>query len=454
MFKIADLTKGNEGKRIFMFALPMLIGNVFQQLYNTADSIIVGRTLGKSPLAAVSSAGPIMFLLISLLAGITVGSTVVISQYYGAKDIEKVKRAISTTYIFIFIGSIIMTIIGIIFCDTILDLIRVPDEIKIYSSEYLKIIFIGIIGMAFYNSLAAILRGLGDSLTPLYFLIGATILNIVLDLIFIINFHMGVSGAAWATIISQLSAAIGCFLFVNKKNVLLRINIKNMVFDLSLFAESVKIGLPTAIQQMLVSLGMTLTQSMVNGYGIDAVAGYGAAGRIESFASMPAMNFSNALSAFVGQNIGAGEQKRAQRGLKYTIVISGGITIIISLILVLFGSHLINVFNSDSNVVAIGKEYFTYVCSFFFLLSTQFALYGFLRGSGDSFITMILSLLSQWVIRIPFAYIFSNMLGIRSIWVGIVVGWVIGLSAGFIYYLSGRWKSKALIKNKIITDEA
>lgn len=285
-----DLTSGHEGKSILLFTLPMLIGALFQQLYNTADSIIVGQFIGKDAMAAVSGANPIMFLLTSLLTGITLGFSILVSQYYGSKKMDKVKNTIDTTYIFVFISSIIITFLGIALCEPILKLMNTPQDILYSSKIYLIIIFAGTIFSAGYNSVSAILRGLGDSKNPLYFLIIATILNIILDIVFIIYFKMDISGAALATVISQGTSFIFSIIYLNKKHKLFNIKIKVMNFNNKIFKKGLKLGIPSAIQQMLFSFGNIALQSLVNSYGSSAMAAFGAGLRIESFISLPIIN--------------------------------------------------------------------------------------------------------------------------------------------------------------------
>ena len=262
-----DLTKGNEARNILFFALPMLIGNVFQQLYNTVDGIIVGQKLGTQAQAAVGASFPIIFLLVSLLIGVTMGSTILIAQYFGAKDMEKVKITIDTAYIFLFIASTCITIFGIVFSEKLLTMLKVPSDVMPDAKIYLNIMFGGIIAMFGYNSISAVLRGLGDSKTPMIFLIISTFINIGLDLLFILVFNWGIAGAAWATVIAQgVSFIIGIY-YLNRTHEVFKLNVLEMRFDKKIFALSLKIGLPTGVQQMLFSLGLMALQGIVNSFG-------------------------------------------------------------------------------------------------------------------------------------------------------------------------------------------
>ena len=448
-----DLTVGKESKCIFNFALPMLIGSLFQQLYNTADSIIVGRFVGKSAMAAVSGANPIMFLLTSFLMGITLGFSILISQYYGSKNMEKVKSAIDTTYVFIFIASFFITFIGVFFSGKILEIMNTPSEIFDLSKGYLIIIFTGTLFSTGYNSICAILRGLGDSTNPLYFLIIATILNIILDIVFIIYFNMGVNGVALATIIAQAVAFIFSVLYLNRKHEVLKIKIRNLKYDLEIFKTGLKLGLPSAIQQTLFSIGNITLQSLVNSYGTSAMAAFGAGSKIETFISLPIMNLGSAVSTFVAQNIGANKVDRVKKGVKSSINMALSISLFVLIIFFLFKENLIKLFNTDTEVVSIGCRYLLTIGPFFFLISTSFMLTSAIRGAGASIFAMISSMISLWIARIPASYLLSSFYGVNGIWMGIPIGWCVGLIVTGIYYKNGYWKNKSVVninsKNKI-----
>lgn len=448
-----DLTKGSEGKLILMFALPMLIGNIFQQLYNTVDGLIVGNTLGKEAMGAVMLSFPIMFLLISLVMGITMGSTILLSQYYGAKDMDRVKKTIDTAYIFMFFASIAVTIGGLLLSGPILTLIKTPAEMVDQAKAYLDVIFIGMIFMFGYNSISAILRGLGDSKTPLYFIIISTIVNIVLDYVFILSFGWGVVGAAWATVIAQGISFIFGIYHLNRTHEVLKFNIKSMKFDKEIFKMSVKLGIPSGIQQMLFSFGMMALQAIVNGYGTDTVSAFGAAARIDSFATMPIMNFGAAVSTFVGQNIGANKIDRVKKGFRYTQIISAATAIVLGSLIAIFGRYMMSLFNKDAAVIDIGASYLKIVGPFYFVISIMFITNSVLRGAGDAMFPMISSLLSLWLIRIPAAYLLSSKMGSDGIWLAIPVAWSFGLVITSLYYKAGKWKKKAVVKQAVDISE-
>lgn len=443
-----DLTVGKESSLILQFAWPMLLGNAFQQLYNIVDSVIVGNYLGKEALAAVGASTPIIFTLISLIIGFSMGFTVIISQYFGAKDTNSVRRAIDTMNIFLFTTSILITIIGIYLTEPILRLINTPSDIFPQAALYLKIYVLGLIFIFGYNGVAATLRGMGDSKTPLYFLILSTVLNIILVLLFVIVFKMGVAGAAVATVISQGSAFISSVFYLNKTHKLIRFKIRNLNFDKFILKKSIFIGLPSGLQMTFVSLGMIALLSIVNQFGTNVIAAYSVAIRIDSFASLPAMNLAMALSSFVGQNMGANRADRVKKGYEATLKMNLVITSILTSIILIFPGWIMKAFSPDINIVNIGKEYLYVVAAFYIVFTTMFVNMGVMRGAGDTLIPMFITLFSLWLIRIPLAWILSKYYGYQGIWWSIPLAWISGMTLTYIYYKSGKWKRKAIVKAK------
>lgn len=443
-----NLTEGKEGKLILNFALPMLAGNVFQQMYNVVDSIIIGKVLGKEALAAVGANFPLIFALISFVVGIAIGSTVIISQYFGAKQMDKVKRTIDTLYIFMFFASILITTVGILTSKYIFKLISLPDDVIGLAVNYFNVYAIGFIFFFGFQGTSAILRGLGDSKTPLYFLIISTLTNIGLDLFFVMVLGWGVEGVALATVIAQAGAFFTIIWYLNRYHSFLDFSPLKMRFDREIFKKSLKIGLPTGFQQTFVSLGFLALYRIVNMFGTPTIAAYTIAMRIDMFAAMPAMNFSAALSTFVGQNIGANKFERINRGLNATLGMSSIISVIVTILAMFFAEPLMYLFTNDQEVVEVGKQYIYVVSGFYIIFSTMFVLSGVLRGAGDTFFPMIITILSLWVIRIPASYFLSLKMGAVGIWWGIPVAWVFGVIASYVYYKTGRWKLKAVVKHK------
>jgi putative MATE family efflux protein len=449
-----DLTQGNEVKTVLVFAAPMLIGNVFQQLYNVVDSIVVGQFVGKAALAAVGASFPIIFLLIAMLMGVTMGSGIMIAQFVGAKDMEKVRRVISTTYIYLLAASLVITVVGLIAARPILILLATPADVLDQATVYLHIIFTGMLFQFGYNAVSGVLRGLGDSKTPLWFLIIATLTNVFLDLLFVAVFRLGVAGAAWATIISQAIAFVPCLLYLQRsKQEVLRLEWKRLVFDKEIFRQSLRIGLPSGAQQTLVALGFMALNRIVNGFGTDVAAGFTAAGRLDSFAGMPAMNFSMALTTFVGQNIGAGKYDRVRRGYLSTLAMSGGFAVLVSLAMVFLKVPLMHIFTTDARVIEVGSEYLVIVGSFYILFSSMFITGAVPRGAGDTVIPMFITIFSLWLIRIPLAAYLSSFMGTKGIWWAIPIAWGGGFAASLAYFLSGRWKRHVLVKRRPVLEE-
>jgi len=443
-----DLTQGGETRTIIAFALPMLIGNVFQQFYNMVDSVVVGNFVGTTALAAVGTAFPVIFLMISLVMGLTMGTMVLVSQYFGAKDEARVRATVDTGYITLFWMGLVMSIVGVLTTDALLTLLKVPADVFPEASAYLRIIFSGLLAMFGYNAISAVLRGLGDSKTPLYLLMAASLLNIVLDLLFVVAFGWGVPGVAWATVVSQGASFLGGLIWVNKKNRLVSLDVRHLVFDRQIFKHSLRIGLPSGIQQTMVSLGMMALTRIVNGHGTATIAAFSAASRLDSFASMPAMNLSQAISTFTGQNMGAGKTERVKRGHLSAVIIGGAISIAVGAAVIIFGKPLMGMFTRDAEVMAIGARYLTIVGATYLLFSTMFINNGVMRGAGDAFIPMINTILALWVVRIPCAILFSVYLGMGAdgIWWSVPAGWLMGATFSTWYYLGGRWKRKAVIK--------
>lgn len=447
-----DLTNGNEAKLIFKFAVPMVIGNLFLQLYNIVDSIIVGQILGTEALAAVGASFPIFYTLIAFIIGIGSGATVVISQYFGARNYDMVKKAISTIYIFMFLAGITLTIIGITFSNEIFDLLGLGDDVKPQAMEYFNIYMLGMIGFFGFNGTSSILRGLGDSKTPMILMCASTIVNILLDLLFILVFKWGIAGAAWATIIAQGGAFIGVIFYLNQKEHLIHFSFERFSFNKKVFWQSIRIGLPTGFQQTFVALGMMALIRIINNFDTSTLAAYTAASRIDALASMPAITLSSALSAFVGQNLGAGQSNRVKKGVMAALKMAWTISLTVMVIVFFFGEQLIQFFNNDPEVIRQGKEYLVIVSSFYVIFSSMFVLHGTLRGAGDTIIPMFITLISLWLVRIPFAWFLSEKYGETGIWWSIPSGWILGMVATWIYYRTGRWKRKVVVRENEILD--
>jgi putative MATE family efflux protein len=441
-----DLTTGKEGKLIMGFAAPLIAGNIFQQLYSIVDSIIVGNYLGDTALAAVGVSFPVIFTMISFITGISGGFTIIISQYFGAKDINKVRQTIDTMYIFLFFGAVVISTLGVVFSEDIFKLMETPAAVLPEAKAYLQIYFIGIILFFGFNGINSILRGLGDSKTPLVFLIIATLMNIVFDYFFIAILKTDVSGAAWATIIAQGGAFLTSVLYLNRCHTVISFTTLRLTFNRDIFRKALNIGLPSGFQNTFVSFGMMALFGIVNSFGTAAAAAYSVALRINSLATTPAMNFATALSTFVGQNLGANKPERVRKGLLSTLAMAFGLVSGVTVILIVFKRQLMGLFTDNPEVIAIGAEYLVIVSSFYLIFATMLIFGGVMRGAGDTLIPMFFSLISLWIIRIPVAWFLSQHIGLTGVWWASPVGWFAGMLASILYYLTGRWKRKVVVK--------
>ena len=440
-----DLTEGKVWKVIVRFAVPLLVGNLLQQFYNITDSIIVGQFLGKEALAAVSASFFIYYFIISLVIGVGSGTTVVISQLFGAKQYQKVQLAFSSFFIFMLVGGIILSIAGIIFAEPVFRLTNTPEEVIPQAVAYFRIYIGGTFLFVTFNSIISILRGVGESVRPMLFILITTVLNIAFDLLFILVFKWGIEGAARATVVSQGIGMCIALAYVNNTHPLLSIKKQDMLFDWKLFKESLKIGLPTSVQQCAIALGLIALLGIVNSFGTNTLTAYGAAGKIDTIITQAILTLSGALAAFCGQNIGAGRLDRVKKGVQFTMYTNIALGLLTFAAVYLFGNEMMRIFTKDIDVVAIGKEYLLIIGGFFIVHGALNVYNGALRGAGDTLFPMITSLVCLWLIRIPLAYYLSSWLGRNGIWWAIGISITIGLIVTFVYYKMGFWKRRRRI---------
>ena len=440
-----DLTEGKVWKVIVRFAVPLLVGNLLQQFYNITDSIIVGQFLGKEALAAVSASFFIYYFIISLVIGVGSGTTVVISQLFGAKQYQKVQLAFSSFFIFMLVGGIILSIAGIIFAEPVFRLTNTPEEVIPQAVAYFRIYIGGTFLFVTFNSIISILRGVGESVRPMLFILITTVLNIAFDLLFILVFKWGIEGAARATVVSQGIGMCIALAYVNNTHPLLSIKKQDMLFDWKLFKESLKIGLPTSVQQCAIALGLIALLGIVNSFGTNTLTAYGAAGKIDTIITQAVLTLSGALAAFCGQNIGAGRLDRVKKGVQFTMYTNIALGLLTFAAVYLFGNEMMRIFTKDIDVVAIGKEYLLIIGGFFIVHGALNVYNGALRGAGDTLFPMITSLVCLWLIRIPLAYYLSSWLGRNGIWWAIGISITIALIVTFVYYKIGFWKRRRRI---------
>lgn len=454
---IKNLTEGKPLKLLFFFSLPMLMGNLFQQLYNMVDSMVVGNFVGADALAAVGASFPVVFLAIALAAGLSMGCSVVISQLFGAGHIREMKTTISTALISQFFLSLAITVVGELIAPMVLRLLKTPENIMADSLIYLRIYFGGAVFLFMYNTLNGVFNALGDSKTPLYYLIISTLTNIVLDLLFVIKYDMGVAGVAWATLIAQgVCSILSLITMVSRIRKLedepgYENEKKLPLFHASAVNRIAKVGVPSMIQQSIVSVSMLLMQNLVNSYGSVYIAGYTAATKIDSLSMMPNMNFSNAMSSYTAQNIGANKIERVKEGYKANIFMVVVFSLALTLIIFLFGPFLLNLFmDSEANaqVIKYGMDYMKVVSSFYILMGIMFTSNGLLRGAGDMKFFMVSSMLNLFT-RVAIAYTLAPKIGSIAIAWSIPIGWLVGAIISFLRFKSGKWKDAALTKRSV-----
>lgn len=441
-----DMTSGSPYRLIISFTLPMLLGNIFQQLYNMVDSIVVGNVIGDQALAAVGTGFPIIYMLSSLFMGIGTGATVMISQYYGARDLEKVDHTINTIYMALLVGVVPLTLIGVFLSEPLLRLMQVPDDGTLEMAKtYMIIIFIGVIGNLGFNINAGILQGFGDSRTSLLFLMIATVMNIVLDLAFTIPIPMGVAGVALATIIAQISSWLFGVFYINRRYDFIRIRPRRSNFRKTLFVQAMRLGIPSGIQQALFSIGIMFMQSLVNSYGSTFMAGFNGANKIDTFAFLPVQSLSNALTTYTGQNIGAGNQHRVKEGLKASVIMSVVCCLVVGVLLYPTSAFMMRMFSQNPEVIDAGVAYLHGVLPFYFLLALSFMFNSVLRGAGDMLVPMISSFISLWLARLPAAYLLAYFFEKETIYYSYAIGWALGVIISGLYYATGKWKNKSIV---------
>lgn len=443
-----DMTIGSPTKLLLQFSVPLLIGNIFQQFYNMVDAIVVGNYEGAEALAAVGTTGPINFLIFSLALGLATGISIITSQYFGAKDEENIKKSFATGAYVIIISSVIMGLVGFFASRPILELLNTPDNIIDQSVIYLKICCIGIVGIGAFNWISTIFRALGDSITPLIFLIIACVLNIILDLLFVIVLHMGVAGVAWATIISQIVAALGCILYAIKKVKLLRIPINEFYPNKRIVKKCLALGIPVAFQNSFVSLSTMALQGVINSYGDTVMASATAATRIEQLILQPGVSLGIAVATFTGQNIGAGKVDRVKKGFISATKLIVGFSLFMLPVIYFGGGTIIDLFikAEDKEVLRIGVEALRVPCFFYSFVGMIFVSRNLLSGAGDVKIPMFMGFI-EVLCRVVFANILSLYFGYQGIWWATGLTWFLTSIVGCIRYVSGKWKDKSVISS-------
>lgn len=435
-----DFTEGSLGRKIIKFSLPLFLGNLFQQLYNAADSLIVGNTLGPQALASVSSSGSLIFMMVGFFNGLAIGAGVVISKYFGARDQERMQKAIHTDLAFGLVAGLFLTVFGVLMTPYILAWMRTPQDIIEGSITYFRIYSFGILFCVMYNITMGIMNATGDSTHPLIYLLISSVTNIILDLFFIKVLHWGVGGAAAATTIGQALSFILCMIRLVRTDEVYKVYIRNIRFDVPLLKEIIRYGLPSGIQNSVIAIANVFVQSNYNTFSSVAVAGCGSYAKIEGFAFIPINAFVAALTTCISQNLGAGNHNRARRGARFGILVCMALAETIGLLEFIFAKHLIALFNSDPEVIAFGVRQIHVESLFYFLLALSHSIAGVMRGAGKAKVPMFV-MLGVWcifrVLYITVAMSISHT--IELVFAAYPITWSISSVIFLIYLLRSNW---------------
>lgn len=437
---VQPMTSGPIWKQMTFFAMPIFLGNLFQQMYNTVDTLIVGNELGSRALAAVSSSGSLIFMLIGFLGGIAAGAGVIVARFFGAGDHDHLQVAIHTTVAFGLIAGVVMTIAGMAFSPQILRWMGTPETVMADSVTYLTLYFSGSMAFIMYNIFVGILQAVGDSRHPLYYLILSSIVNLVLDILFISYFHMGVGGAAIATVISQFISALLCLIQLLRTKEVYRLYLSKIRLDPKMFRKIIQIGLPSGFQNSVIAFANVIVQSNINSFGEMAMAGYGAYSKIEGFGFLPITSFTLALTTFVGQNLGAQQYERTKKGARFGILASVISAEVIGILTFIFAPQLIAAFDSTPEVIQFGVQKAQTAALFFFLLAFSHAIAAVLRGAGKATVPMLIMLAFWCVVRVTFLSITIPLT--HSIWMVYIVyplTWFLSSVTFLIYYKKVNW---------------
>lgn len=451
LFTAHDMTQGTPWKRIAEFSIPMLLGNFAQQLYNTADSIIVGQYVGDNALSAVGGASPILNLLLALFVGVATGAGIVVSQSFGAKDREGLSRNIGNCISLAAIATVIIMVIGPLVTMPLLRLLDTPDSIIFWCADYLKIFFFGIIGFFFYNMLSGILRGLGDSFSALVFLLIAAALNVGLDLLFVAKFHMGVPGVALATVLAQAISAVFCYLKLLSMKELFDLNWKTVRPVPETALRILRIGIPSGITQGIMAMAGMVVQTLTNSMGEMVIACNVIIMRVDGFAMMPNFSFGQAMSVYTGQNVGAGKQDRIHQGVKQGGLMALGFAALITVILLFLSKYLFAFFTDTAELIDLATRMMRILAFGYICISVTQVLGGVMRGAGDTVTPMWISIVSTIILRVPTAYILAGLTRTDAwpngqpiaLFLSLLISWTLGMIISIITFRMGKWKRKA-----------
>ena len=456
LFGQVDMTEGQPWKKIVIFTLPMLIGNVAQQLYNTVDTIVVGKYIGDEALGAVGSAGAIFNLLLVLFVGIAMGASIMVSQYFGSRDRENLSKTIGTSITLTAVACIILMIAGSLVVRPALVMLNTPEELIDGCAAYLLILVWGIAGLAYYNILCGVLRGVGDALSALVYLLIATVINIVLDVWFVAGLNMGVAGVALATVIAQLISAVLCVFKLRKMTDLFDIKLRYLKPDWKNIKSMIWLGLPSGLTQAIFSMAMVVVQSLTNSFGVMIIAANVIIMKVDGFAMMPNFSFGTALTTYAGQNVGAKQYDRVKQGAVQGTLIAVCTSVVITGLILLFGPHLMGLFTPTRELAQLSADMMKILAVGYIAMAVTQSLSGIMRGAGDTVMPMLVSLLTTVVVRVPLAYGLAYLTRTEelpqgryeSLWISLLASWVLGAAITFVFYKLGRWKKKAVVQEQ------
>ena len=452
MFAAKDMTVGTPWKRIMEFSIPMLLGNLAQQLYNTADTVIVGIYVGDNALSAVGSAMPILNLLLALFVGISTGAGIVVSQAFGAKDREGLTKNIGNCLALSAVATVIIMVVGPMLTMPLLTLLGTPESIIQWCADYLNIYFLGIVGFFYYNMLSGILRGLGDSVSALGFLLVAAFLNVVLDIVFVANFGMGVAGVSLATVIAQGISAVFCYLkLLSMKNVF-ELSLKTIRLEPAISSRILKIGIPSGVTQAIMATAGMVVLNLTNAMGEMVIACNVIVMRVDGFAMMPNFTFGQAMSVYTGQNVGAQKFSRVDRGMKHGLLLALAFATVITSVLLLCGPILMGFFTDTQALIELASSMMRIMAVGYICIAVTQVLGGVMRGAGDTVTPMWISIISTIIIRIPVAYLLAYLTRNEEFPVGrpialfgsLMFSWVMGMLISVIVFRIGKWKKKMM----------
>lgn len=443
--KNIDMTSGTIWKQLLDFSLPLLIGYLFQQLYNTVDAVVVGNYVGKEALAAVGTTGNVINAVVGFFMGLSTGAGVVVSHYFGAKDDAGLHDTVHTTMLLTFLSSLVATALGIVLVPTMLAITKTPADVYPLSDTYLTIYFAGLPGLMIYNMGSGLLRSVGDTRRPLYFLIFSALVNTVLDLLFVAVLGMGVAGVAWATIIAEALSAILVLIVLSRSREAYRLCFRDLKMDWTIVKKILKIGVPAGVQAAIISFSNAFVQSYINVFGSDIMAGYSSYSKLDQFIGLPLQALSMASTTFVGQNVGASNPARAKAGIRVSMILGLIMTAVLIIPVVVFANASVSLFNSDENVVYWGARFLRYVSPFYLLCCINNILTGAIRGAGESRVPMLITIGSFVVFRQIYLFIGTNYIINTPLFVamGYPAGWAVCSTALLLYYRLGGWDKRA-----------